>query len=90
MIPDLKQLERCLKRRELIIAMFLAGARHTTNMKYTRAYLAKAGLKTLLPLGQQCLLIHQVAANANLALGFVSIYPAACPGDRLIEIITMR
>jgi hypothetical protein len=56
------------------------------DMKYTRAYLAKAGLGALLPPDKQCLLIlHQVAANVNFALGLGSIYPAAYPGDRLIE-----
>lgn len=56
------------------------------DMKYTRAYLAKAGLGTLLPPDKQCLLIlHRVAANVNFALGLGSIYPAAYPGDRLIE-----
>jgi hypothetical protein len=50
------------------------------DMKYTRAYLAKAGLGTLLPPDKQCLLIlHQVAANVNFALDLGSIYPRSMP-----------
>jgi hypothetical protein len=56
------------------------------DMKYPRAYLAKVGLGTLLPPDKQYLLIlHQVAANVNFALGLGSMYLAAYPGDRLVE-----
>ena len=72
-------LEEMFKEKRINHCNVLSWGKAYHDMKYTRAYLAKAGLETLLPPDQQCLLIlHQVAANANFALGLGSIYPAAC------------
>jgi hypothetical protein len=86
--PDIdpEALGRLFQAKGISQSNILVWCKNFSDIRHTRAFLAKAGLEAVHPAYKQCLLIpNRVEVNTTTSLKLRDIYPAVFPGDQLIQ-----